>query len=122
MFSCILINGKIAAATESWWSLHPHEIRILLFLAVTENKDISRDIPVFLPYKSPSVVAYKVAAQSDEGWLLGGLPLHRLQPHCRRASVLLVRLYSSPNGHRAIGHAVLQEFHRYSQGGLPMRP
>ncbi|CAG9761897.1 unnamed protein product [Ceutorhynchus assimilis] len=61
MFSCILINGKIAAATESWWSLHPHEIRLLLFLAVTENKDISKDIPVFLPYKSPTVAFRFVA-------------------------------------------------------------
>ncbi|XP_066253877.1 protein fuzzy homolog [Euwallacea similis] len=55
MFSCILVNGKVAAATESWWSLHPHEIRLLLFLAVSENKNISKDIPVFLPYKSPTV-------------------------------------------------------------------
>ncbi|KAL1509312.1 hypothetical protein ABEB36_004074 [Hypothenemus hampei] len=61
MFSCILVNGKIAVATESWWSLHPHEIRLLLLLAVTENKDISKDIPVFLPYKSPTVAFRFVA-------------------------------------------------------------
>ncbi|XP_076273696.1 fuzzy planar cell polarity protein-like protein [Rhynchophorus ferrugineus] len=61
MFSCILVNGKIAVATESWWSLHPHEVRLLTLLAVTENKDISKDIPVFLPYKSPTVAFRFVA-------------------------------------------------------------
>ncbi|XP_030762109.1 protein fuzzy homolog [Sitophilus oryzae] len=61
MFSCILVNGKIAVATENWWSLHIHEIRLLLLLAVTENKDISKDIPVFLPYKSPTVAFRFVA-------------------------------------------------------------
>ncbi|KAG5877686.1 hypothetical protein JTB14_003841 [Gonioctena quinquepunctata] len=55
MFSCVLVSGKVAAATESWWSLHPVEIRLLGLLATSENGAESRDIPVFLPYKSPTV-------------------------------------------------------------------
>lgn len=55
MFSCILVEGKIAAATESWWSLHPDELRLLSLLAASENTTDSKDIPVFLPHKSPTV-------------------------------------------------------------------
>ncbi|CAH1174065.1 unnamed protein product [Phaedon cochleariae] len=55
MYSCILVCGKIAVATESWWSLHPTEIRLLSLLATSENTNESKDIPVFLPYKSPTV-------------------------------------------------------------------
>ncbi|CAG9865513.1 unnamed protein product [Phyllotreta striolata] len=54
-FCCVLIDGKISAATESWWSLHPVELRLLSFLAVSENTTDSKDFPVFLPYKSPTV-------------------------------------------------------------------
>lgn len=53
MFSCVLIHGKLAAATESWWTLHANEIKILALLATVENS--FKDIPVFLPYKSPNV-------------------------------------------------------------------
>ncbi|KAH0812782.1 hypothetical protein GEV33_010014 [Tenebrio molitor] len=55
LFSCVLIHGKIAAATNSWWSLHPEEVKLLALLAQTENTSSSKDIPVFLPYKSPTV-------------------------------------------------------------------
>lgn len=55
MFSCVLIHGKIAAATESWWSLHPEELKLLSLLAVAENVTSSKDIPVYLPYRSPTV-------------------------------------------------------------------
>ncbi|XP_074038172.1 fuzzy planar cell polarity protein-like protein isoform X2 [Leptinotarsa decemlineata] len=55
MYSCVLVSGKIAVATENWWSLHPVEIRLLGLLASTEIIGESKDIPVFLPYKSPTV-------------------------------------------------------------------
>lgn len=55
MYCCVLINGKIAAATEDWWSLHPIELKLLANLATIENTMTSKDIPVFLPYKSPNV-------------------------------------------------------------------
>lgn len=55
LFCCVLIEGKIAVGTESWWSLHPDELRLLSFLAVSENTTDSKDIPVYLPYKSLTV-------------------------------------------------------------------
>lgn len=55
VFSCILIHGKIAAATESWWTLNPVEINLLSLLATSEDTTNSKDIPVFLPFKSPNV-------------------------------------------------------------------
>lgn len=55
MYSCVLIHGKIAVATESWWNLHPEEIKLLSLLAVSENAASSKDIPIYLPYKSAAV-------------------------------------------------------------------
>lgn len=55
IYCCILIHGKIAVATESWWSLHKDEVKLLSLLAVLENTTASKDIPVFLPYTSPNV-------------------------------------------------------------------
>ncbi|KAJ8984368.1 hypothetical protein NQ317_003516 [Molorchus minor] len=61
MYSCLLIAGKIAAATESWWSLTPDEMNLLSLLATSENTANSKDIPVFLPHKSPTVAFRFVA-------------------------------------------------------------
>lgn len=61
IYCCILIHGKIAVATESWWSLHKDEVKLLSLLAVLENTTASKDIPVFLPYTSPNI-AYRFTA------------------------------------------------------------
>lgn len=55
MFCCLLIHGKIAVATENWWSLDSKELKLLSLLAIAENTNISKDIPVFLPVRSPNV-------------------------------------------------------------------
>ncbi|KAK4886119.1 hypothetical protein RN001_002390 [Aquatica leii] len=60
-YSCILIHGKIAVATESWWSLHSDEIKLLSLLSAVDNTTSSKDIPVFLPYRSPNI-AYRFVA------------------------------------------------------------
>ncbi|GJQ65047.1 fy [Trypoxylus dichotomus] len=54
MFSCVLIHGRIAVATESWWSLSPDELKLLTLLAGVESSNMNKDIPVFLPQKSPN--------------------------------------------------------------------
>lgn len=59
VYSCVLIHGKLAVATESWWSLHADEIKLLALLATVDNST-SKDILVFLPYKSPNVSPYYV--------------------------------------------------------------
>lgn len=54
MYSCVLIHGKLAVATDSWWTLHPTEIKLLSLLASAEGSSTtSKDTPVFLPFKSP---------------------------------------------------------------------
>lgn len=55
MFGCILICERIAVATQSWWSLHPVEMQLLSILATSESTSNSKDIPVYLPFKSPDV-------------------------------------------------------------------
>ncbi|CAH0561149.1 unnamed protein product [Brassicogethes aeneus] len=79
MFSSILIHGKVATATESWWNLHPDEIKLLSILANSENSNISKDIPVFLPYKSPTVafrfVALKLISDVQLCCLCGPAPV-----------------------------------------------
>lgn len=55
VYSCVLIHGKLAAATEDWWSLHPEELKLLSLLATIENTSSSKDIPVYLPFKSPTI-------------------------------------------------------------------
>lgn len=60
MFSCVLIHGKIAAATEQWWSLHADEMKLLSLLANAENSSAPVDLPVFLPYRSPNVKTSQV--------------------------------------------------------------
>lgn len=60
LYSCVLINGKICVATESWWSLDPEEIKLLSLLAMSEG-GTSKDIPIFLPYKSPTMAFRFVA-------------------------------------------------------------
>lgn len=49
---CLLIDGRIAAATASWWQrLHWREINLLLVLAHTLPRSVlCCDIPIFLPY------------------------------------------------------------------------
>ncbi|KAJ8926420.1 hypothetical protein NQ314_021208 [Rhamnusium bicolor] len=62
MFSCVLISGKIAAATESWWSLHPDEIRLLSLLAALENTANSKDIPSFYHTKAHRLLLVNTAS------------------------------------------------------------
>ncbi|XP_053980466.1 protein fuzzy homolog isoform X1 [Hylaeus volcanicus] len=55
IYGCILIHGCLAVATEGWWSLHPIERKLLIIAVTVEGVCTTRDIPVFLPYKSPNV-------------------------------------------------------------------
>ncbi|KAI4462954.1 intracellular traffic protein-related [Holotrichia oblita] len=61
MFSCVLIHGRIAAATENWWNLSSDELKLLTLLASAESISANKDIPVFLPQKSPNAAFRFVA-------------------------------------------------------------
>lgn len=55
MYGCVLVHGCVAAATEGWWSLDPVERKLLIIAITSESICTTRDIPVFLPHKSPNV-------------------------------------------------------------------
>ncbi|XP_032666224.1 protein fuzzy homolog isoform X1 [Odontomachus brunneus] len=55
IYGCILVHGCVAVATEGWWSLDPVERKLLTIAITTESICTTRDIPVFLPRKSPNV-------------------------------------------------------------------
>ncbi|XP_076226682.1 fuzzy planar cell polarity protein-like protein isoform X3 [Nomia melanderi] len=56
IYGCILIHGCLAVATEGWWSLNPIERKLLITVVTVEGVCTTRDIPVFLPYKSPNII------------------------------------------------------------------
>lgn len=50
------IHGRIAVATSSWWELDPKEKKLLsTFISILNENTVSSDVPIFLPYRSPSV-------------------------------------------------------------------
>lgn len=55
MYGCILVHGCLAVATDGWWSLDPIERKLLIMTIATETNYTARDLPIFLPYKSPDV-------------------------------------------------------------------
>ncbi|KAM9845316.1 protein fuzzy homolog [Aulostomus maculatus] len=56
-FGCLMVHGRIAAATEMWWRLAPQEIVLLstLIRSLSASGSASCDYPVFLPQGSPTV-------------------------------------------------------------------
>lgn len=59
MYGCILVHDCVAVATEGWWSLDPMERKLLIIAITVESTCTMRDIPVFLPRKSPNVNIFK---------------------------------------------------------------
>jgi len=59
IYGCVLVHGCVVAATEGWWSLDPMERKLLTIAISTESICTARDVPVFLPCKSPNVNVLK---------------------------------------------------------------
>lgn len=55
MYGCVLVHGCLAVATNGWWSLDPIERKLLIMTIATETNYTARDLPIFLPYKSPNI-------------------------------------------------------------------
>ncbi|XP_069685331.1 protein fuzzy homolog isoform X2 [Periplaneta americana] len=55
LYGFLLIRGRVAVATSSWWQLHPEEKKLLALLVAVEGTCTACDIPVFLPCRSPAV-------------------------------------------------------------------
>ncbi|XP_055386158.1 protein fuzzy [Condylostylus longicornis] len=60
LFCAIMIGSKIIVATEGWWDLNEIDRKLLIILFQTTNNQL-RDIPVYLPKKSPNT-AYRFVA------------------------------------------------------------
>lgn len=50
-----MVHGCLAVATDGWWSLDPMERKLLITAITTESNYTSRDLPIFLPCKSPNI-------------------------------------------------------------------
>ena len=54
-YGCLLIGGRIVAATERWWGLTAGELTLLSTLLLSLSECSARDVPVYLPHGSPAV-------------------------------------------------------------------
>ncbi|XP_071768707.1 protein fuzzy homolog [Centroberyx gerrardi] len=94
-FGCLMVHGRIAAATEKWWRLAPQEVVLLaaLMRSLAASGSASCDYPVFLPQGSPTVahrlLRFQLLPGADVCVLCGPTPsLHRAE------SGLVGRLWS----------------------------
>ncbi|KAG7523979.1 hypothetical protein JOB18_005173 [Solea senegalensis] len=85
-FGCLLVHGRIAAATEKWWRLAPQEVVLLsvLMRSLSASGSASCDYPVFLPHGSPTVahrlLRFHLLPGADVCVLCGPTPsLHRAE-------------------------------------------
>lgn len=85
-FGCLLVHGRIAAATEKWWRLAPQEVVLLsaLIQTLSLSASTSCDYPVFLPQGSPTVahrlLRFQLLSGVDVCVLCGPTPsLHRAE-------------------------------------------
>jgi hypothetical protein len=58
LYGFLLIRGRVAVATSSWWQLDPEEKKLLALTVTVQGTCTACDIPVFLPCKSPAVSMY----------------------------------------------------------------
>lgn len=94
-FGCLLVHGRIAAATEKWWRLAPQEVVLLsaLMRSLSASGSVSCDYPVFLPQGSPTVahrlLRFQLLPGADVCVLCGPTPsLHKAE------SGLVVRFWT----------------------------
>ncbi|XP_066597945.1 protein fuzzy homolog [Prorops nasuta] len=99
MYGCILIHGCLAVATTGWWSLDPVERKLLIIAVSTEGDYTVRDLPVFLPCKSPNVafrlVSVTLISNVEVLALCGPSPdlteIERLSSQCWKNSIEALR-------------------------------
>ena len=51
---CVMVNGRVIVASRTWWDLNATEAYLISLLCLTLSDSTSRDIPIYLPYKSPN--------------------------------------------------------------------
>ncbi|XP_076600473.1 protein fuzzy homolog [Chaetodon auriga] len=94
-FGCLIVHGRIAAATEKWWRLAPQEVVLLsaLLRSLSASGSASCDYPVFLPQGSPTVahrlLRFQLLPGADVCVLCGPTPsLHKAE------TTLVVRFWT----------------------------
>ncbi|KAK8380785.1 hypothetical protein O3P69_008017 [Scylla paramamosain] len=53
--ACVMMNGQVVSGTRSFWSLSHMELVLLPLLVATNTFTVARDLPIYLPDKSPNV-------------------------------------------------------------------
>lgn len=119
-FGCLMVHGRIAAATGKWWRLAPQEVVLLSALArsLSLSGSASCDYPVFLPQGSPTVAHRLLRLQ-----LLPGVDVCVLcgpSPSLHRAESELVGRYWSPLAEALRGCLAVGE--RCLPGTVALRP
>ncbi|KAL4648454.1 hypothetical protein GN956_G7261 [Arapaima gigas] len=93
-FGCLLVHGKVVAATEKWWRLTPQEVVLLATLVRSLGGTACCDQPVFLPQGSPTVahrlLRFQLLPGTDVCVLCGP------NPSLQRAESELVARFWSP--------------------------
>lgn len=100
-FSCLIVHGRLTAATEKWWCLVPQEVVLLsaLIRSLSASGSTSCDYPVYLPHGSPTVahrlLRFQLLPGVDVCVLCGPTPsLHKAESElvCRFWSPLVETL------------------------------
>ncbi|KAG0695246.1 Protein fuzzy [Chionoecetes opilio] len=53
--ACVVMHGQVVSGTRSFWSLSNTELVLLPLLVATNAFTVARDVPIYLPDKSPNV-------------------------------------------------------------------
>ncbi|XP_071528943.1 protein fuzzy homolog [Panulirus ornatus] len=54
-YSCVMMQEYVLCGTRNFWSLSHIELVLLPLLVATNNFTVARDLPIYLPDKSPNV-------------------------------------------------------------------
>ncbi|KAK7085773.1 hypothetical protein SK128_023816 [Halocaridina rubra] len=54
-YGCVMVQGKVLCGTKNFWSLSHIELVLLPLLVASNFITLARDIPIYLPNKSPNV-------------------------------------------------------------------
>ncbi|XP_060636740.2 protein fuzzy homolog isoform X2 [Anolis sagrei] len=79
-FGCLLVGGRVLCATEQWWQLAAQEAMLLVWLVQSLPPHASRDLPVYLPHGSPTLVKPFWQPLLDLLKASAGAPLQCLPP------------------------------------------
>nr|CAD7442720.1 unnamed protein product [Timema bartmani] len=99
LYGCVMVHGRVAVATESWWCLDAEEKKLLALLVDHDTTTTARDIPVFLPCKSPAVpfrlVTVSLVGHVEVSVLCGPSPplseVERVATQCWRGATDILR-------------------------------